>query len=97
MLRATCNTMDCGLKITLLLFVISLVGCANRSPVSGGSDDEYTPYAEVDVLANGKSWWYSRVKVSKVDDDPPNWAMGTLLAAEVFSPILEEYRPNIKQ
>ena len=94
MLRATHNIIDLGLKITLLLFVISLVGCAS---VSTESDNLQTPFVEADALANGNSWWYCRVKVGNVDDDSPNWSMGALLAGEVFLPILEQYRPNIER
>ncbi|HFD12674.1 MAG TPA: hypothetical protein ENJ32_09425 [Crenotrichaceae bacterium] len=76
-----------------ILFAISLIGCAQVSSRSEGLDLEQK---QVRVVAHGKSWWYCRIKVNREEGEPPNWAMGELVAIEVFAPLLKQYRSDIE-
>ena len=80
--------------IVLMVFFFSVIGCAqNQSQQTTVMDMNQVTRQSV---ADGKSWWYYRIKVNWPKDTPPNWAMGTLVAGEVFAPILERYRGEIE-
>lgn len=79
--------------IISLIIVISLVGCTSVTSPPAIVETIQQP---VSAIADGKSWWYYRVKVNRAEQAPPNWAMGALVAGEVFSPILENYRQDIE-
>jgi hypothetical protein len=80
-----------GLKIVLVLLVMmSVCGCTQTPVISDNKQQSASN------IANGNSWWYYRVKVNRPDKAPPNWAMGALVAGEIFSPVLQRYRQDIK-
>ena len=81
-----------ALKLLLVMFCIHMVGCAQISSQPATADSLLQPLS---AKADGKSWWYYRVKVNRPKQTPPNWAMGALLAGEVFSPVLDDYRQDI--
>jgi len=80
-------------KLLLMLLFSHMVGCTQVSTPLEIESTKQQPAASVAV---GESWWYYRVKVNRPKETSPNWAMGALVAGEVFSPILEHYRDDIE-
>ena len=81
------------LKLLVMLFFMHMAGCTQLSSQPVIADTLQQP---VSAVADGTSWWYYRAKVNRPKQTPPNWAMGALLAGEVFLPILQEYHQHIE-
>ncbi len=84
---------DSTSKLFLMMLFCHMVGCTQVYTPPEITD---TIQQSVSSVVEGKSWWYYRVKVNRPKETPPNWAMGALVAGEVFSPILENYRHDIE-
>ncbi len=80
-------------KLLLVMFFSHMIGCAQVSSPPVITDTLQQP---ISAVADGKSWWYYRTKVNRPEQAPPNWAMGALLAGEVFLPILQAYHQEIE-
>ena len=81
------------IRVVCCLLISGLTGCASVSkPVL-----EKRSVPDVSKLPDGQGWWYARFHIDWSEKDvDPDWFMGALLAREVVSPLLEQYRDEIK-
>jgi hypothetical protein len=73
-----------------LLLVIA--GCSSLGQIQTQADKPIAPQE----LPAGSGWWYARFHLSWPADTEPVWYMDLCLAHQVFLPILETYKDDIK-
>ena len=84
--------MSYWLKIVTGILIISQVACTMTAP---DQVKRKLPEIETSQLPEGKGWWYVRFQINW-PEDYPQWYIGTLLAGEVISPILNKNRQDIE-
>ena len=84
--------MSYWLKIVTGILIISQVACTMTAPEQV---KRKLPEIETSQLPEGKGWWYVRFQINW-PEDYPQWYIGTLLAGEVISPILNNNRQDIE-
>ncbi len=86
------------LGVSRWLVPVMLSACLWGCAVTGPSSVPADPAADVpaDKLPAGESWWYARFHIDRLDDEPPRWYIGTLLAGEVVAPVFDRHYRDIQ-
>ena len=82
----------CLSRIVLMCLLLFLNGCAW---INSKAESHDVQSLDTQTIANGKSWWYYRVKIHWPEDDSPNWSLGALIASEIVSPVMTTYIDQI--
>ena len=80
-----------SIKVHLILLISLLTACTQvLTPVI----ERQLP-AEVALNDTDKSWYAARFSLNWEAGQEPQWYLGTLLAGEIITPILDQYAPQI--
>lgn len=94
MLR-NCLFYSLRLSVSAILIVstaISISACT-VFPDNVDTKDRYQVPPE---LATGDGWWHARFRIAWPEQQKPDWSMGALIAGEIISPVLTEFRNDIE-
>jgi hypothetical protein len=83
-----------GVALAVTLFIVfHMVGCAGVSPVKPQEVKETKPQVKQEDTEKG--WWYARFRMNWPPKADPAWHVDLLLAREVISTILEQYKSEL--
>lgn len=84
-----------SLKIIIVILTAFLISACSKTtpPPTVNSIPLQSSKKELPV---GKGWWFARFRMDWPKDSPPKWFMGTWLAGEVISPVLERHHQDIE-
>jgi len=79
------------LKLATATLFLNLTACSTLSTQSVKPEQTNPPISK----PSEKGWRYARFSIPRPKGTNPNWAMGTLIAGEVISPILKKHRNQV--
>ncbi len=89
------TTLKSSLKIIIVILTASMASACTKTVQPPTVKSVPIQSAEKELPA-GKGWWFARFRMEWPKDSAPNWFMGTWIAGEVISPVLERHRQDIE-
>jgi hypothetical protein len=71
------------------LLLGGLWGCSATQPRS------IEPQVTGDGLPVGQGWWHARFRITRQQEGPPSWHVGTMIAGEVIAPVFDTHYRDI--